>query len=167
MPELRFMLDIKALAREQWELLRNLRLAALLESPDAFLATYEAESKFDESRWHAEFDRGSWLVGHENDRPVSLLGCTRLEEPGRHEFYLEYLWVAPEYRQRGIAYRMIEHAVDRLRADGALRAFLWVLDGNEAAVRVYRRAGFTSSNHRQPLPARPGRSEERMELDLG
>jgi hypothetical protein len=45
-------------------------------------------------------------------------------------------------------------------------AFLWVLDGNEVAMRVYRRAGFMSTNHRQPLVARPGRTEERLYLNL-
>jgi ribosomal protein S18 acetylase RimI-like enzyme len=166
MSESCFVLDIMVLVPAQWQLLREIRLAALYDSPDAFLATYEEESKFDGGRWLSEFDRGSWLVGHENGRPVSLLGCTRLERPATPEFYLEFLWVSPECRQRGIAYRMIQHAVERLRAAGVARAFLWVLDGNDAAVRLYRRAGFVSSNRKEPLLARPGRSEERMQLDL-
>jgi hypothetical protein len=43
---------------------------------------------------------------------------------------------------------------------------LWVLDGNDVAMRLYERVGFTRNNHRQPLEARPGRSEERLRLDL-
>jgi ribosomal protein S18 acetylase RimI-like enzyme len=165
MSESCFVLDIDVLVPAQWQLLKEIRLTALYDSPRAFLATYDEESAFDDSRWLKEFDRGSWLVGRENERAVSLLGCTRLEQPETPEFYLEFLWVSPDYRQRGIAYRMIQHAVERLRAAGVLRAFLWVLDGNDAAVRLYRRAGFVSSNHREPLPR--GRSEERMQLDLG
>jgi ribosomal protein S18 acetylase RimI-like enzyme len=99
-------------------------------------------------------------------RPVSLLGCTREEEAAPYEWYLEYLWVSPESRHNGMAHRMLTNAIERLRALGVRRAFLWVLDGNDAAMRVYRRVGFVSSNYRQPLTARPGRSEERMQLDL-
>jgi ribosomal protein S18 acetylase RimI-like enzyme len=62
---------------------------------------------------------------------------------------------------------MIASVLDRLRARGVRTAFLWVLDGNEVAMRVYRRAGFVSTNHRQPLAARPGRTEERLYLNLG
>lgn len=55
----------------------------------------------------------------------------------------------------------------RLQAAGVRTAFLWVPDGNDAAVHLYERVGFVSTNHRQPLPAHPGRSEERMQLKLG
>jgi hypothetical protein len=44
---------------------------------------------------------------------------------------------------------------------------LWVLDGNEVAMRLYQRAGFTTTNYRQPLAARPGRTKERFYLNLG
>ncbi len=62
---------------------------------------------------------------------------------------------------------MIVDVLDGLRARGMRTAFLWVLDGNEVAMSVYRRAGFMSTNHRQPLVARPGRTEERLYLNLG
>ena len=61
---------------------------------------------------------------------------------------------------------MIVDVLDGLRARGMRTAFLWVLDGNEVAMSVYRRAGFMSTNHRQPLVARPGRTEERLYLNL-
>jgi hypothetical protein len=65
--------------------------------------------------------------------------------------------------------RQIEHiaaVLEGLRARGMRTAFLWVLDGNEVAMRLYQRAGFMSTNHRQPLVARPGRTEERLYLNL-
>jgi ribosomal protein S18 acetylase RimI-like enzyme len=158
--------DIKLLVPDEWRMLRRVRLAALKDSPDSFLATYENERDFDENRWRAEFDRGEWNIALDVGRPVSLLGCTREEEAAPYEWYLEYLWVSPESRHSGVAHRMLINAIERLRALGVRRAFLWVLDGNDAAMRVYRRVGFVSSNYRQPLTARPGRSEERMQLDL-
>ena len=57
--------------------------------------------------------------------------------------------------------------VGRPAGPGDANRFLWVLDGNEVAMSVYRRAGFMSTDHRQPLVARPGRTEERLYLNLG
>jgi ribosomal protein S18 acetylase RimI-like enzyme len=161
-----FMLEIRMLAPDEWETLRAIRLAALGESPDTFLTTYEIEHNFDESTWRAEFDRGTWLIGSENRLAVSVLGCTRTEDTPSSECYLERLWVSPDCRHRGFAFGMLMHAIGRLRELGVRRALLWVLDGNDEAVRVYKRAGFVSSNHREPLPDRPGRTEELWQLDL-
>jgi len=159
--------EFKLLAHDEWCRLRDIRLSALRESPDAFLSRYEQEKEFGEDRWRAEFIRGDWNIGILEDRTVSLLGATR--EPGSpaHECYLEYMWVSPEHRRSGIAIRMLTVVLGRLRAAGVRTVFLWVLDGNETAMRLYKRAGFARSNYRQPLPSQPGRTEERMHLDLG
>lgn len=159
--------DIKLLVPDEWPRLRDIRLSALRDSPHAFLATYERERAYSEDRWRAEFARGDWNIGLVDGRPVSVLGVTR--EPGApaRECYLEYLWVARGYRRSGIARSMLAVILERLRASGTTTVFLWVLDGNEAAMYFYKNVGFTTSNHRQPLPADPGRSEELMRLDLG
>ncbi len=162
-----FMPDITLLARHEWLRLRDVRLSALRESPHAFLSTYEQEMAFSEDRWRAELARGDWNVGVREGKLVSLLGVTR--EPGApaDECFLEYLWVSPECRRCGVASRMLAVVLGRLRSAGMRTAFLWVLDGNDAALKFYERAGFVSTHHRQPLAARPGLSEERMRLDLG
>lgn len=157
---------IKMLGPDEWTELRDIRLSALKESPEAFLATYDTESEFDEARWRSEFARCDWHIGFDNGIAVSLLGCTR--DIGRPDSapYLEYLWVTPAARRRGAASDILSHVLDRLRASGVRTVYLWVLDGNDAAVRLYRRAGFVSSNETQPLASRPGRSEEKMHLRL-
>jgi len=45
-------------------------------------------------------------------------------------------------------------------------ALLWVRNGNEVAMRRYRRAGFMSTDQLRTLVARPGRTEERLYLNL-
>ena len=159
--------DIRPLAPDEWFTLRNIRLTALSESPHAFLSTYEREKFYGEGQWRAEFTRGDWNVGFVYGRAVSLLGVTRDPDTPADACYLEYLWVAPGCRGRHVALDMIAAVLEGLRARGMRTAFLWVLDGNEVAMRVYRRAGFVSTNHRQPLATRPGRTEERLYLNLG
>jgi RimJ/RimL family protein N-acetyltransferase len=145
--------------------LRDIRLAALSESPHVFLSTYERERVYEDRHWRAEFGRGDWNIGFYEGVPISLLGVTRDDETPVDACYLEYLWVAPGHRRRGVALRMIKVILDRLSEAGVRTVFLWVLDGNDVAIQVYERAGFFRTNHSQP--ARPGRTEERLQLDLG
>ena len=166
------MLATKLLSPPEREVLRGTRLTALQDSPDAFLADYDKEKEFGDREWRAtEFDRGDWYVGlteaSPGTAPVSLLGITREPTTPGHECFLEYLWVAPEHRRRGVASEMINQVLERLKRSGIRTVFLWVLDGNDRAVRLYERLGFVRCNVRQPLPDRPERSEELMRLNLG
>ncbi len=138
------------------------------DSPDAFLHGYDEENEYDEARWRREFNRGDWYVrvaaGRSADEPVGLVGITR--EPITQRRFLEYLWVAPECRGRGVAFSMINYVLGLLRTSAVRTVFLWVLDNNDRAMRLYKRVGFVSCNYRQPLEDRPERSEELMQLDL-
>lgn len=158
--------DIRLLTRDEWLTLRDIRLSALRESPEAFLSTYTQERTYGDSRWHAEFARGQWWVGHVDDEAVSLLGTTHEPSTPPHERYLEYMWVASGYRHSGIALQMLNVVLGHLRASGVRTVNLWVLDGNEAARSLYKRVGFVSRNHSQPLPGQPDRYEELMQLEL-
>jgi ribosomal protein S18 acetylase RimI-like enzyme len=166
-PGLGFTFEIRLLTPDEWAELRNIRLAALRESPEAFLSTYHREIGYDADRWQAEFIRGNWYIGICEGRPVSFFGVTRGRGMPVHECYLEYLWVSPEYRRSGIAFGMLTTVLERLRAAAVRTAFVWVIDGNEAAKRLYERIGFVSTSHRQPLATHPGRNEERLILTLG
>jgi ribosomal protein S18 acetylase RimI-like enzyme len=163
--------DISLLTPDDWRALRKIRLSALSESPHAFLSTYEKESEYDEFKWRAEFARGDWYVGMVRagsvEKPVSIAGITRESGTPAHQCFLQYVWVAPEFRHQGVAFNMIKEVLDRLKLSGVRTVFLGVLDGNSSAISLYMRLGFVSSNNRQPLKGFPGRSEELMQLDLG
>ncbi|HEY4993216.1 MAG TPA: GNAT family N-acetyltransferase [Nakamurella sp.] len=145
----------------------NIRLRALRESPESFLSTFERETSYGEEQWRAECARGEWNIGFVGAEEVSLLGATRELGTPVNQCYLEYLWVAPSCRRSGLARQILGVVLDRLKTAGVRTVFLWVLDGNEGAAQLYKRIGFVSTNHRQPLEADPGRSEERMRLNLG
>lgn len=50
--------------------------------------------------------------------------------------------VSPEMRGRGIATRLVDHALERFRHRGIKRVRLEVRPWNEPALRVYSRLGF-------------------------
>lgn len=154
------------LESDEWDTLRIVRLAALQDSPDNFLSTYDREKDYGPDEWKAEFKRGNWAVGTLGRNPVSLMGITREIHMPSHECNLEYIWVAREFRQQGIGADMLNAVLGDLRESGVRAAFLAVLDGNAVAMRLYERIGFVRTGPPVLLPNRPGRSEELLRLDL-
>ena len=156
------MTETRALRQDEWALLSGMRLYALKDSPGSFLSSYEREQEYREDEWRAEFSRGEWTVADQQGAPVGLLGTTRDRNIPPDERYLEYLWVSPEFRRRGVASILINEAVQRLRQDGVSTLWLWVLDGNEPARRLYQKHGFVPVDLQQPVRHNSRHYEELM-----
>ncbi len=79
----------------------------------------------------------------ESDEPVDpvLEPYARLEVPG--SYYVSAMAVFPEHRGRGLGKRMLETAKEQARQSGRGQVSLLVFEGNEGAVELYRRNGFT------------------------
>jgi ribosomal protein S18 acetylase RimI-like enzyme len=150
----------------EWTTLREMRLAALRESPSSFLSSYSEESAYEEQEWRAEFERGEWTLEIRNDKAIALVGVTREQGTPPDECYLEYLWVSPGLRGRGVATDLVKNVLRRLPYLGFTTVWLWVLDGNEPARRLYNKCGFTSTSLIQRPHRSPSRSEELMMLTL-
>lgn len=149
---------------EEWVVLREMRLAALQESPTAFLSSYSEESAYKEREWRAEFERGEWTIEVSNDKKIALVGITREQDTPPDECYLEYMWVRPGFRHRGVATDLIKNVLRRLFNLGFVTIWLWVLEGNEPARRLYEKCGFTSTGLTQRPHRGLSRSEELMRL---
>ncbi len=50
---------------------------------------------------------------------------------------------------------LLRTVLDRLRDSGVHTVWLWILNGNDPALRLYEQFGFQSTNQRQPLPDDP------------
>ena len=101
--ELLIMLQVQVLTEDEWLKLRDVRLTALRECPEAFLSSYERELTYGEGKWRAEFSRGEWTVVVKEGRTVGLIGVTREDDTPSNECYIEYLWVSPEYHSGSTA----------------------------------------------------------------
>jgi ribosomal protein S18 acetylase RimI-like enzyme len=158
--------SVQVLTEDGWPRLRDIRLTALKSDPTAFLASYETELAYLESKWRREFSRGEWYVMGASGRDIGLVGATRWPDLPQHECDLEFLWVAPEFRRAAAATLLLRTVLDRLRDSGVRTIWLWLLNGNDPALRLFEQFGFQSTNQRQSLPDNPARSEERMSLRL-
>lgn len=157
---------VEVLTGSEWQRLRDIRLSALRDSPSAFLSSHRREATYDEQRWRQEFMRGEWNIVFADGKEIGLLGVTREPAMPSQECYLEYLWVAPGYRRSGVGSMLLRTVLGRLRDSGVSTVWLYILDGNQAAMRLYQRFGFQSTNERQPLPCHRAGSEERLKLSL-
>jgi ribosomal protein S18 acetylase RimI-like enzyme len=159
-------LRVEVLTENEWSRLRYIRLTALRDDPSAFLASHEREAAYDEQQWRQEFSRGQWNIMLVDDKEVGLLGVTREKNMSPQECYLEYLWVAPDFRQVGLGSILLRTVLDHLQDSGVHTVWLYILNGNHGAMRFYQKFGFQSTNERQLLPDHPAGSEERMKLRL-
>jgi ribosomal protein S18 acetylase RimI-like enzyme len=167
---------VEVLTEDGWPRLRDIRLTALNSDPPVFLSSHEAELAFDERQWRQEFSRGEWHVmvrhgtGEGNPgtdaQDIGLVGVTREPDTPSQERYLEYLWVARRFRRLGMASMLLRTVLDRLRESRVQTVWLYILDGNDDAMRLYQRFGFQSTNEVLPLPNDPTRTEERLRLRL-
>jgi ribosomal protein S18 acetylase RimI-like enzyme len=138
-----------------WEALRQLRLRALADAPDAFASTLEAEVAFPAEVWRQRARGGpasANFIAREGGLDVGLAAVfAEPDPPGR--MHLVSMWVDPRYRRRGVARGLVGQVV-RWAADRRAReVILWVADQNSAARRLYEQLGFQPTGERQPLPS--------------
>jgi ribosomal protein S18 acetylase RimI-like enzyme len=164
-------LAVRPLAGGEWPLYRTLRLRSLSDAPSAFGSTLAAEQDRKDEDWAwrlglaATSSRERPLVAELDGVPVGL-AWARFDAHDPHLVNLFQMWVAPEGRGRGMAAALLAHAIDWARSRNARTMQLGVMNGNDAARRLYERAGFIAFG--SPTPARPGdpRLEHTMRLAL-
>jgi GNAT superfamily N-acetyltransferase len=129
----------------EWRLLRDLRLAALRDSPDAFGQSYEDAVGQAESEWRqtaeaaSRGDRRAWFIGRVNGTAIGIVQARRRPPD---DCLLFSMWVAPSARRSGAGRALVQAVEDWGQAWGARRVVLWVIASNEEALRFYDRIGF-------------------------
>jgi GNAT superfamily N-acetyltransferase len=164
-------LVVRRATADEWARWREIRLAALADSPAAFGSTLERELGFDEALWR---ERLGHPVNHsffaELDGEVVGIagGYVRPDERGPDGVIAELvaMWVRPDARGRGVARALVDAVADWARESGRPELRLFVSGGNEAAERVYERAGFARNGYSQPMPNDPERLEVEMTRQL-
>ena len=157
---------IRRIEPGDWKLLRDVRLRALREDPDAFLATYAQESAYPDSTWQerASQPHGASFVVAGAEGADGL--ATGLLHAGGTVAVLVGMWVAPTLRGTGVAGELVEHVVEWSRVRGAQRVVLSVEGNNERAARLYERCGFVELSDPADLPYEPNDGNRFFELEL-
>lgn len=141
--------SIRRIRPDDWQLLRELRLASLADSPHAFGARHDEASGYADADWmsnaraSASGDSRAWFFAF--DGAAGEGGAVGLVQARRRppaDCLLFSMWVVPDARRLGVG-RLLVDAVSGWGAGwGARRIVLWVIDGNSSAQRFYEGVGF-------------------------
>jgi ribosomal protein S18 acetylase RimI-like enzyme len=160
-------ITVRTLTEDDWAVYREARLAALQESPDAFVATHEQESGYDEAFWRERMRRSRRLLAESAGEAVGIVSVGRAPEPDEEVGELFGLWVTPAARGAGVAWALVQAGADQARADGLAHLSYWVGTDNGRGVAFASSFGFRPTDYRRPMRVTsPDDGEEEMAMML-
>jgi RimJ/RimL family protein N-acetyltransferase len=158
---------IEAVTAELLATYRDVRIAALIDSPRAFWTTYEQAASRTDDAWAQWIDEGpqTWLA-FAGDSPVGTVGLWRGDDQPAGEITLVGMWVATVVRGSDVAERLVRVALEASSDAGLRRVVLEVAHENSRAWAFYSRMGFRPTGETGSMPWDTSVTEERMVLDL-
>lgn len=146
---------------------RDVRIAALIDSPRAFWSTYEQATARTDDDWADFLDTGprTWLA-FDGARPVGTVALWRGEGQPDDEITLIGMWVASVVRGTDVAERLVRSVLGAASDAGVRRVVLDVAHENVRAWAFYSRIGFRPTGEVASMPWDPAVTEEQMVLDL-
>lgn len=147
-------MTIRPSTEKDWRTLRDLRLAALLDTPTAFGVSHRTASAYTEQEWRARAAGPhplfwlAWLDGE----AVGMIGGG-VSRTNRYN--LIAMWTAPRVRGSGIAARLVDAVKADAIARGHASVFLDVAPENQRAAGFYLKQGFAFIAEWEPLASHP------------
>jgi len=123
--------------RRRW---REVRLATLTDSPGAFGSAVVDEQAIAEGGWRELVRNSAVFVAMSGDGVAGAVAG--LYRDSAEDRGLGAIWVAPQWRGRGVAGMLVAAITAWSRSGNAVRVVLWVSDDNARARRFYEREGF-------------------------
>jgi GNAT superfamily N-acetyltransferase len=160
---------LRPVTADDWRLLREVRLRALADAPDAFGSTLADAQALPDEEWRrrahgVEDGRALILLALTDDaRPVGMGGV--LAPTTGRTAWVWGMWTAPEVRGQGLGGAILDELVAWCRTDhghdGHDDVRLHVTEGNNGGRALYVRRGFAPTGTWEELrPGSPLRIEE-------
>ncbi len=145
-----------------WVDVRDVRLAALADSPGAYITTLAEARTFPDTLWQERISASPHFIALAGSQTVGLAVVIS------HQPWPELvgMWVAPSLRGRGVVDELIRACASESADRGHRELRLWVVEGNRRAECAYVRTGFLRTGRLQPVPGRDGENEFEMARPL-
>ncbi|MGJ7488593.1 GNAT family N-acetyltransferase [Variovorax sp. LT2P21] len=165
-------ISVRPAEQNEWRIYRDVRLRALLDAPNAFGSTYEAEASRTDEMWAARIavaiasgqDRVFFARSGEN---VCGLTWCKLSNDQRMVVNVFQMWVDPASRGMGAARALVRAAIDWAECVGACRVCLDVAAAEAPAMRLYVACGFRPAGEMEPLRENSALMVQPMSLTVG
>jgi ribosomal protein S18 acetylase RimI-like enzyme len=131
-----------------WCILRDTLLRSVATSPEAFLATTEQLEAKPQEYWEDRLNSSTWAVVQ---RGSEILGIAAAKPPDEVDDYyalqeqacfIESVWIDPAVRGKGVGERLVTYIIEQERRARIQKFYLWVLNYNAPAIRLYTRMNF-------------------------
>ncbi len=150
------------LSNDDWVRLRDIRLAALLDSPDAFGGKYEDERLFDEQRWRAEFAKQAFVIASVSGVDAGMMYIENLNGDFDATCWIGGCWTDPQFRGVGLMHAMFKFLDEQASQRNWQVQGLGVWRDNFLAIAAYEKLGFVAMGDPQPSSRQPGKFYIRM-----
>jgi ribosomal protein S18 acetylase RimI-like enzyme len=154
---------IRHTTEDDWEILKEIRLASLLDAPTAFGVSQSTAAADSDSQWRDRASRrgpSEFLLAFMNGEAVGMVGG--VVSPTL-EFNLIAMWVKPAYRGTGVAAGLVDSIKTRAVSQGHTHVVLSVAPGNGRAAAFYRKLGFSFLPEWEALASHPDIKVQKME----
>lgn len=141
--------ELRRVTTDDWELLRDVRLRALADAPDAFGSTLAQARAATDDEWRRRADNGGLtLLALADDAPVAMGGAFAPDD--RPTVFVWGMWTDPAARGRGLGAQVLDALVAWCRPSYD-EVRLHVTEGNAGARRLYTGRGFEPTGTWEPL----------------
>ncbi len=138
--------SVVTLGPGDWRDLRAIRLEALRSEPAAYSSTYEEILVWPDEEWRRRLanDQRMTLLARVQSRPIGMVGGYLGSDEGDESVAVVIgMYVAREYRGRGIGRLLLTELIDRLATFPQITTIrLGVTETQEPARRLYESVGF-------------------------
>lgn len=166
------MISVRPAGPNEWRTYRDVRLRALLDSPDAFGSTYAAEADRTDAMWAGRISAATSsgqdrvLLARHREEVCGLVWC-KLSTDAPTVANLFQMWVDPASRGMGAGRALLEEAIAWAERRGACRVFLGVTAAETPAMRLYLACGFRPTGELEPLREHSNLMVQPMRLNVG
>ena len=140
-----------------WQVLRDVVIKSLTTSPDAFLTTLDQVATRKPRFWQKKLRSAQWAVVQ---RHGETLGIAAAKQPLKTDecalpdkaCFIESVWIDPCLRRHGVGQRLVTYLIQQRRQAGIQDFYLWVVNHNDPAIRLYDRMDFKRTDRESELP---------------
>ncbi len=147
---------IRSAHRNEWRVWKDIRLEALQDAPESFGERYQDAMEKDDARWQRDFQKVMESEKQEiffaaADNLVVGLLFVFVRDQDTKIGGIGGLWIAPEYRKKGIGKQIVEKAMEWMRGKNLQAVTFWNNKSGEASSKFYEKLGFTYTGIEKPL----------------
>jgi ribosomal protein S18 acetylase RimI-like enzyme len=139
-------ISIVVLGPQDWRDLRTIRLEALRSEPAAYSSSFEETLARSDEHWQQRLanDHSVHLLARAQCRPIGMVGGYLGSDEGDESVAVVFgMYVAREYRGRGIGRLLLSSLIDRLSAFPQISTIrLGVTETQDPARALYESMGF-------------------------